>query len=227
MTHTLHRLGSSDNLEQDYVVFAMSAKGINEEGSHVAMRRFLDLALEFEPLNAGDMKTGNVFTYSPEEILDNINDQSIVHAVYADEQKVAKLLERLQEEDLGISVVVTGLFERVRECAHEAGLRQHTAEGSLGIWGDMEKLPDTEVLEVTTMCGHGMVSSALVKKMANKVRRGQMSAEEAARELAKPCACGVFNPRRAANLLKAIAGGEEEVEPLEPGQTTTERASED
>jgi hypothetical protein len=205
----------------------MSAKGINEEGSRVAMHRFFDLALEFEPINAGDMKTGNVFTYSKEEILDNINDQSIVHAVYADEQKVAMLLERLKEEDLGLSIVVTGLFDRVKECAHEAGIRQHTAECSLGIWGDMEKLPRTDVLEVTTMCGHGMVSSALVRKMANQVRRGKISVEEAARELARPCACGVFNPLRAESLFNAIAARDKDVAPLEPGQTATERHGED
>jgi hypothetical protein len=38
MTHTLHRLGAPEDLGDDYVIFAMSAKGINEEGSAPKLR---------------------------------------------------------------------------------------------------------------------------------------------------------------------------------------------
>jgi len=50
MTHTLHRLGNPANLADDYVVFAMSAKGINEKGSAIALRKFLEIASEYEPI---------------------------------------------------------------------------------------------------------------------------------------------------------------------------------
>lgn len=220
MTHTLHRLGNTDNLREDYVVFAMSAKGINEKGSYVAMRRFLELAFELDPVNAGDMKTGNILTHSRQEILDSVQDVSIVHAVFTEEDKVAKLLERLREVDLGISVVVSGLFDRVRGCARQAGLRQHTVECSAGVWGRTERLPDAQVMEITTMCGHGMVAAGLVEQLARAVRRGRINAEEAGLELARPCVCGVFNPVRAARLLKAIATREKSGEPVAPGQTT-------
>jgi hypothetical protein len=220
MTHTLHRLGNIENLHHDYVVFAMSAKGINEEGSHVAMRRFMELAFDLDPVNAGDTMTGHILTHSRQEILDAIQDTSVVHAVFTEEGKVATLLKRVHEADLGISVVVSGLFDRVRRCAQQAGLRQHTVECSLGVWGQVERLPGVQVMQITTMCGHGMVAASLVEQWARDVRRGRVTPEEAALELAKPCVCGVFNPVRAARLLEAIAAREERSEPITAGQTT-------
>lgn len=220
MTHTLHRLGNTENLRDDYVVFAMSAKGINEEGSHAAMRRFIELAFELDPVNAGDTMTGHILTHSRQEILDGIQDISVVHAVFTDEDKVATLIKRVREADLGISVVVSGLFDRVRECAQQAGLRQHTVECSAGVWGQTERLPDAQVMQITTMCGHGMVAASLVEQWVRDMRLGRMTPEEAALELARPCVCGIFNPVRAARLLEAIAAREEPSEPVTAGQTT-------
>ncbi len=220
MTHTLHRIGNRDNLADDFVVFAMSAKGINEKGSKAAMRRFMELAFELEPVNAGDMKTGNMFTHSRQEILDGVQDVSIVHAVFTDERKVAALLESVRRADLGLSVVVTGLFDRVDAVAQRADLRQHTVECSGGIWGRTDRLPGAGVMQITTMCGHGMVAAKLVQEKARQVRRGRKSAEQAALELARPCVCGIFNPVRAARLLQALAAGDVSDEPVAAGQTS-------
>ena len=33
MTNTLHRYGKKDNLRDDFIVFAMAAKGFNEQGA--------------------------------------------------------------------------------------------------------------------------------------------------------------------------------------------------
>ena len=220
MTHSLHRLGNPDNLSHDFIVFAMSAKGINEEGSHVAMHQFMEMALDLDPVNAGDMKTGNIFTHTREEILDGIQDVSIVHAVFVDEEKVATLLERARVADLGVSVVVSGLFDRVGAVGAEAGVHQHTVECSGGVWGRTELLPNSDVMQITTMCGHGMVAANLVERLARNVRRGRQSAEEAARELAVPCVCGIFNPVRAAHLLEVVAAKQDEGAPVSAGQTT-------
>lgn len=205
MTHSLHRLGTPENLRNDYVVFAMSAKGINEEGSGTKLRRFMEIALQHEPVNAGDMKTGNILTHSKEAILDNIQDVSIVHAVFIDEETVAAVLKEVQEANLGVSVVISGLMDGVERCAKASNTRRHTVEWSLGIWGRTDLLPSEEVLQITTMCGHGMVAASLVERMELEVRRGRMSADEAAVELARPCVCGIFNPVRAAMLLRAMA----------------------
>lgn len=219
MTHTLHRLGNIENLQEDYVVFAMSAKGINEEGSRKAMRRFMEMAFELDPANAGDTRTGHVFTLSREDILEGIQDISVVHFVFTDEEKVATLLKRVCEAELGISVVVSGLFDEVRECCHKAGLRQHTVECSLGVWGKTERLPAPQVMQITTMCGHGLIAASKVERLARDVRRDRITSEEAAHDLAQTCICGIFNPVRAAHLLESIASGKEPGNPVAAGQT--------
>ncbi len=205
MTHSLHRFGNRENLEGDYVVFAMSAKGINEKGSAQAMRTFMEMALDLDPVNAGDMKTGNIFAFTRDEILEGIQDISIVHAVFVEEAKVSELLGRVKEADLGISVIVSGLFDRVQSAGEIGGVRQHTMECSAGVWGQVDRLPSADVMQVTTMCGHGMVAAQLVERRARDVRSGKMTTRQAARELAKLCVCGIFNPVRAERLLLAIA----------------------
>jgi hypothetical protein len=56
MTHTLHRRGDLESLNCDYIVFTMSAKKFNEEGSAEKMRRFLKILLDHRPVNFGDMQ---------------------------------------------------------------------------------------------------------------------------------------------------------------------------
>jgi len=219
MSHTLHRLGNPENLTDDWVVFAMSAKGINEKGSAEKLRKFLDIALTHDPINYGDMKTGNSFTATVDDLVEGIQDVSIVHAVFTSEDEVAAVLRDLKAADLGMSVVVSGLVDTTKRCAGRAGLGQHTIEYSLGIWGQTDRLPGERTLEITTMCGHGMVAAGLVHKMVKDVRRGKLSVENAATGLARPCVCGVFNQYRAARLLAALVASEDEDAPPSPGQT--------
>jgi len=54
---------------------------------------------------------------------------------------------------------------------------------------------------LSTMCGHGMVSSSLAKKMIDWVKEGRRTPEEAVTYLARFCSCGVFNPSRAVRIL--------------------------
>ena len=106
---------------------------------------------------------------------------------------------------MGISVVVSGLFDVVGECCHKAGLHPHTVNMSLGIYGKKEKLvPDPE-REVTTMCGHGMVTGDLVMNMVDRIRKGRITPEAASKELAALCVCGIFNTKRSAELLQKLA----------------------
>ena len=220
MTHTLHRLGNTKNLGGDFVVFAMSAKGINENGSAQALCKFLEIALEYDPINMGDMKTGNILKTSKEEIFNKIQDVSIVHAVFSKEEKVAALLNHLKKADLGVSVVVSGLFDRVKAVGESAGLKQHTMECSAGIWGKMEKLPPAETLQITTMCGHGMVTANLVAHYVKQIKFGKITTAEAAKKLAEPCECGVFNIERAEKLLQAIVENDFKPTLLKEGQTS-------
>jgi len=54
------------------------------------------------------------------------------------------------------------------------------------------------------MCGHGMVSFNLIRKMVDHVKLRRLTTTEAARIMAKCCACGAFNPARAEMLLEKM-----------------------
>lgn len=205
MTHTLHRMGLAEELQKDFVVFAMGAQNVTRDGCAPKLRRIFEEMLKFDPVNYGDMRTGNKFSAGKDKIAANIQDNSIVHAVFTDAGKVAQVLAALKKLDTGMSVVVSGLFETVGECCQKVGLKRHTTESSLGIWGNTGLLPEPEVLQITTMCGHGMVAAGLVEKMVQDIKAGRKTPETGAQELARMCHCGILNPVRAAELLEAMA----------------------
>lgn len=202
MTHTLHRRGRLESLEQDFVVFTMSAKTVNAQGSAEKMQKFFEILEKYEPLNYGDMKTGNRYNQERETIYQQIKNNSIVHFVYNNSELVKKILEDLKKADLGTSIVISGLVDKADELCKQVGLKTHTVEFSGGIHGKLELLPEEPILEITTMCGHGMVASNLVREMANQVKKGKKTLQAAAVELARPCQCGIFNPKRAEALLE-------------------------
>ena len=204
MSHTLHRCGKHDDLKNDFVVFCMSAKTVNAKGSGPKMRKFFEILKKYPAVNFGDVKTGSRFNSDWQTIRDGYKDQSVAHYVFSDAGVVGQILKELKEADLGLSVIVSGVFEKVGELCRQAGLPMHTVEYSGGVMGRTERLPKGPVLSITTMCGHGLVSANLVKKMATQVKKGKKSLPEAAAELAKPCMCGVFNAQRAERLLMEL-----------------------
>ncbi len=206
MTHTLHRQGTRESLSRDYPLVSVAAHGINEKGAGPKLGRFLEICWKHGPVNLGDMKQGSIFTYDAEQIYKNVSDTTIVECVFDDINKVEAVLRELKEEDIGMPVVVSGLLDETRKVCQKVGLEVHTVAQSLGVWGKTSLLPRKEVLEITTMCGHGMVSAGIVEKMIEDIKKGKISPEKAAKKLAKPCECGIFNPTRAAELLAAAAG---------------------
>jgi hypothetical protein len=203
MTHSLHRRGTRESLSEDYVMLCLPAVGINDEGHAPKLKKFLEIAVRYDPVNIGAIKLGNMYSHSKEEVV--AAAQAVAHAVFVKQEQVANMLKDLEKADLGMSVVVSGIFENVDQCLEKAGLKHHTANFSLGIWGKTEKLPPNEILEVATMCGHAMISANLIKSMVDEIKAGRKTPEEAAKVLAPQCACGVFNPARAAKLMAAMA----------------------
>lgn len=205
MTHTLHRRGTYENLQNDYVIFAIAAQTVNAKGTASLFQDFYNIVNKYNPVNIGDMVTGNMYSLAKNIIENGTKDNSIFHAVFTDVGTVAKVLKDLKEADLGLSIVVSGILEHVDKCCSEAGIQRHTMENSLGILGNTKKLPSEEVLQINTMCGHGMVAFNLIEHMAEMVRMGKKTAKEAAEELASQCHCGIVNPTRAAEILEEMA----------------------
>jgi hypothetical protein len=206
MTHTLHRTGGQESLSRDYVLLFMPSKDINHVGSGPKLRRMLEICLENGAIRIGDCRLGNEYYQGGvDKLLEHVEDRAVVHGVFNDPKKVVAALKQLKSEDLGLSVVVSGLFDKVRECCNNSGLTPHTVNNALGRWGRTDRLPPPDVLEINTMCGHGMVAVKLIEDTAAKVKSGEMTAEQGAERLFKPCMCGIFNADRAAKLLTAIA----------------------
>jgi hypothetical protein len=206
MTHTLHRTGSEESLSRDFVLLFMPSKDINHVGSGPKLRRMLEICLENGAIRIGDCRLGNEYYQGGlDKLLQNVEDRAVVHGVFNDPDKVVAALKQLKAEDLGLSVVVSGLFEKVRECCGKSGLTPHTVNNTLGRWGKTDRLPPQDVLELNTMCGHGMVTVKLIEDTAAKVKSGEMTAAQGAERLFKPCMCGIFNADRAARLLTVMA----------------------
>ena len=205
MTHTLHRQGSPEELEKDFVVFSMAAKTVNWSGAGEKLKKVFQILEGNGPVNFGDIKTGGLFYADRESIRANVQDGSYIHFVYDSMEAVERILAELNQADIGMSVVVSGLVDVVDRSCRQAGLAMHTVEYSGGVHGRTDLLPERPVLQVTTMCGHGLVATNLVAEMVRQVRTGRKSAAQAAVELARPCQCGVFNVKRAEALLLKLA----------------------
>jgi hypothetical protein len=205
MTHSLHRTGTRQSLKNDYVFLATPAIGFNEQGSGCKLRTILDIVCRAEPVNIGSYEVGTILAgASPESIKKSLTDGSRVRCVFSDIQAVQQVLEELKGANLGISVVVSGLLDEVLQLAQRVGLQPHTINYSLGFHGRVERLPKPIVLDLMTMCGHGMVSSALVEQLVGDVLEGHVSPDKAAETMAKPCVCGIFNQARARALLESL-----------------------
>jgi hypothetical protein len=206
MTHTLHRIGSDESLCEDYVVLIMPSKDINHEGSALKLKRFFELALQNRAVKIGDARLGNEYHQGGrDKMMANVEDRAVIHAVFKDQESLISMLKALKTEDLGLSVVVSGLFDNVQACCKQAGIEGHTVNQSLGRWGRTDRLPPDDILEINTMCGHGMVTVDLIEKIAKEVKEGSLLPEEGAENLFRPCMCGIFNPYRAAKLLRKMA----------------------
>lgn len=207
MTHSLHREGTLNSLERDYALFIYPARGFNLKGSGPKVRRLAELFYAIGPSNmAVTALRRNLYSgVPPEEILKGVKDGDRIYCTFYSREKLKETLLGIQELDEGISVVVSGLIDQVRELAAEMGLNPHTINLSLGIHGRTDLLPPADIRQLTTMCGHGMIAPALVRDVLRRVKRGKLNFWEGSVLLASPCTCGIYNPHRSEELLKDLA----------------------
>ena len=204
MTHTLHRRGNKQDLREDYVMLIMFSKGINEDGAQEKFKQMWSILEKHEAdiVNFGNVTTGNSRTTTFEEL--QKSETKLLHAVFNSRDKLKACLVDIKDGDFGLSVVLSGIYEDVEKLCGEIGLTPHTVEHSLGIHGNTDRLPEENVLEISTMCGHALVSPYLIQHMVEEIKGGSRTYEDAANELARGCACGIFNSYRAGKVLKKI-----------------------
>ena len=216
MTNTLHRYGDAFN--DDYIVFAIPARGINDANAVERQRHFLEIARKYNPVNMGDASHGAIFRPSKElnptvhwsrkderdydRLLKGVSSPTTVSAVFDNPDNVVAFVRELKNADLGLSINISGSLDQVQECARRAGLERHSVEYSLGFFGQTDRMADRQTLELSTMCGHGMLSFNFVRKLVEWVKQGRRSPEQAATTMARFCSCGVFNPTRACRLME-------------------------
>ena len=224
MTNTLHRFGPAESFRDDYVVFAMASKGRNDEGALEKLRQFLQLAVQFKPVNLGDAIHGGALRPSQQvtplshwnrdvtpdfnTVIQGLDAPTTVAAVFDNRLAAEEFVTAIKQADLGLSINISTSIDGAEQCCFAAGIPRHSVGYSLGFEGDTAKLPDADVMLLSTMCGHGMVSHNLAKKMIDWVKEGRRTPEQAAGYLTRFCSCGVFNPARAARILEQASRGE-------------------
>jgi hypothetical protein len=190
----------------DFTIMCMAAQGYNDQGASEKLKEIYRLVAASNPDNLANDAIGGRYTgYTDEELLEHMGDKSYVSAAFADRSHLKDALIKIKEADLGLSVVVTGNYETVFTVLKEVGLKPHTVNMSLGIFGNIEKVPEKEITAISAMCGHGMVTRQRIENSIKKVKSKERSPEEAGKELASTCTCGIFNPRLAAQILERIS----------------------
>jgi hypothetical protein len=223
VTNTLHRYGPPESLLDDYIVFAIPARGKNDDNAVQKQRRFLEIAREHNPINLGDASHGSIFQPSKrlnptvhwrrpqrrafDEVIRGVSGPTTVAAVFDQVEPVVAFIKDLRVADLGLSINISAALDKAEECARRAGLKPHSIEYSLGFFGQTDRMADRRTLELSTMCGHGMLSFGFVQKLIERVKQGRRTPQEASATMARFCSCGVFNPTRACRLLEECRSG--------------------
>jgi hypothetical protein len=222
MTNTLHRFGDAQSFRDDFIVFAIASRGKNEVDSVPRLKKFLEIALRFKPVNLGDSRHGGALRSSKslnplahwnrndkpdfEMVIDGVDTPTTCAAVFDNLAAAEACTKAVREADLGLSINISTSIAGAQECCKAAGICRHSAGYSLGFEGKTEYLPNSDVLKVATMCGHGMISTSLAKKMIDWVKEGRRTPKQASAVLARFCSCGVFNPSRSTRLLEEARG---------------------
>jgi hypothetical protein len=110
-------------------------------------------------------------------------------------------LPRNREKGYPISIVLTGLFGDAHACCSKTGFTEHTYLHCLGPFGRTRDLPTGDELALITMCGHGLIAKNRVRNLVQRIKDGELTPEQAAEDIARPCQCGIGNKKRAQEIF--------------------------
>lgn len=152
---SLHREGEYESLSKDFVILTAAATKINQEGAKDKLVKHFRIALKYDPVNLGGNRIGHIYDKTVEDVISCVEGRTHTHnLVFDNKEDVKKFLQEIKEEQLGLSVIVSGIYDEIKEILNEIGIKPHTVNFSLGIYGNKSKLPSKKIREITTMCGH-------------------------------------------------------------------------
>ena len=61
MSHSAHRLGTTENLKNDIVIYARTSRWVNREGCGPKLKKILQIILSEKPVNFGSSHAGRSF----------------------------------------------------------------------------------------------------------------------------------------------------------------------
>ena len=145
MTNTLHRFGDAQSFRDDYIVFAIASRGKNDENSVPKLRRFLEIAMQFKPVNLGDSRHGGAYrpsrSMSPlshwnrdtdpdfQKVIDGFDTTATAAAVFDNLEAAEQCTKAVREADLGLSINISTsvdgadrVLQRRRHSASQRGL---------------------------------------------------------------------------------------------------------
>ncbi len=136
MTNTLHRYSehyavepppNPQPVDNDFIVFAMASRGINDDDLVEKYRAFLRLALKHNPVNIGDATKGGMLRPrqdlnptahwqrdqlpNPEEVIAGIEGHTTVAAVFENYADMKAFVDDVRAANLGISVNISAPIE--------------------------------------------------------------------------------------------------------------------
>ncbi len=217
MTNTLHRYGLAQSFRDDYIIFAIPSKGKNDEGCIPKLKQFLRICIKYNPSNIGNGNRGGLAPEKDmgpaahwkrvgrpdwEKVIEGVIKPGTVSAVFTTEEDATACFREIVEADLGMSVNISTSVENARQVGENCGINRHSVEYALSLSDPHDHLPNSQILSLSTMCGHGMVSFNMARKMLDMVREGRRTPQQAVATLTRLCPCGVYNPERAKRLLE-------------------------
>jgi hypothetical protein len=197
MTHSNHRRGTRESLDNDYVILV---RGDIVKTEVEKARRAVRILGKHNPVGLVTRRKGIPIRYmrnwdeglSLQEVVDHPDPPTYIHGVYENTEDVHGLVQDFADSEMGFSLVVSGVFENTFDICKKVGTGPHTANMSMETLGRTELLPEDRILDIMTMCGHGLVGEPLIRHLIHQVRRGRTTAEKASLELGKQCVCKKF-----------------------------------
>ena len=204
MTHTIHRKGNRKSLEGDYVVL------VRELNQQEKAKKVVSILANHNPIGLIKRRKEKPLRYMKnwtegleiKELVENPDPPTYISGVYIEKRDVENVVRDLVEAELGLPITISGIIDEVFDICKKTGTDPNSVMLSLETLGKTDLLPDEKISEITTMCGHGLVSPHLVNNLISQVRKGSISSQEAGIELGKQCICNLFNHIRAAEIIE-------------------------